>query len=71
MDAGVFCVAGVGAHFFFLAVFAVNAVNAVKACGRVSMLFYNKRFTLAWTVPAYTPAYTRRKDVGPGIQMGL
>lgn len=34
------------------------------------MLFYDKRVMLEWTVTAYTPAYTRRKDAGPEIQMG-
>ena len=55
MDVGVFCVAGVGAHFFFLAVFAVNEVIQVKVRGWVSMLFYDKRAMLEWTVTAYTP----------------
>ena len=33
MDAGVFCVNGVGTHFFFLAVFAVDAVMQLRHVG--------------------------------------
>ena len=48
----------------------VECGHMVKACGWVSMLFYDKRVMLAWTVSAYTPVCARWKGVGPGMQMG-
>lgn len=70
MDAGVFCVAGVGAHFFFLAVFAVDAVMQLRHVGGGVHAVLRQEGHVGVDCPCMYARLHQTERCGTGIQNG-